>query len=258
MMEMEHDREDQAPSQNDQLWNWVDVLLMVVASGLILLLGVALANYLLTDFSLVSGSQAQPSLAFNAGIAALEAIALLGGVYLFGLKRRHYDWAEIGFHGTESIWWWSAVLLAFIFIPLLGLISLLIQMALGQPAQNPQLPFLLPENYSWTGALAMLVFGGIIVPIAEEVLFRGVIYRWLRDRWGVWIGVIVSALVFGALHGEISVAGATFVMGLALAWIFERSQSLWPPILIHILNNSLKLLALYALLASGIQIPGLQ
>jgi membrane protease YdiL (CAAX protease family) len=89
------------------------------------------------------------------------------------------------------------------------------------------------------------------VPFAEELFFRGVLYRWLRDRWGLWVGLIASSLVFGALHGDIAVAGATAVMGLVLGWFYERSRSLWPSILIHAINNTVKLVLLYALVATG-------
>jgi membrane protease YdiL (CAAX protease family) len=57
------------------------------------------------------------------------------------------------------------------------------------------------------------------------------------------------------LHGDIAVAGATFVMGIILAWFYERSRSLWPSIVIHAINNGLKLAVLYGLLAAGVKIP---
>ena len=124
------------------------------------------------------------------------------------------------------------------------------------PYENPQLEFILPVNFSWIGAISMLLLGVFLVPIAEEIFFRGVLYQWMRDRLGVWIAIPGSALIFGLLHGEISVADATFVMGLILAWFYERSNSLWPSIIIHIVNNSLKLLLLYTLIALGITYPG--
>ena len=109
---------------------------------------------------------------------------------------------------------------------------MIIQLALGLPVENPQLDFLIPKQFTWAGAIGMLILGGLLVPIAEELFFRGVLYTWLRDSFGIWIAIPGSALVFGLLHGEISVAGATFVMGLVLAWLYERSNSLWPSITI--------------------------
>jgi hypothetical protein len=191
-------------------------------------------------------------------LAGLESIALVGSFYLLGLRRRGLSWESIGLRPPSSSWIWGAILTSFVFIPLMGVIALLIQRVLGLPEQNPQLPFLAPENLTWVGALGMILLGGLAVPFAEELFFRGVVYLWLRDRLGFWPALLISSMVFGILHGEVSVAGATFVMGLALGWFYEKSQSLWPSIIIHALNNSLKLILLYTLIASGVTIPGIQ
>jgi hypothetical protein len=103
----------------------------------------------------------------------------------------------------------------------------------------------------------MFLFGGFVVPLAEEIFFRGLLYRWMRQFWNVWPAIIVSSILFGLLHGEISVAGATFILGIILAWLYERSGSLWPSITIHVINNSLKLLILYTLIALGYEFPGI-
>ena len=243
------------PTPTRPIWNGSDVLVISLFSAT-LLLGGALA------FSGLSANEIygidRSSLLFTDLMAALEAAALVGGVYLLGMKRKKISWREIGVKEVPNRWLWVAIALAFILIPLIGLIALLIQVILGQPIQNPQLQSLVPKNFSWQGAAGMLLLGGLAVPFAEELFFRGVLYRWLRDRWGPWPGILLSSLVFGLLHGEISIAGANFVIGLALAWAFERSGSLWPSILIHVLNNSLKLALLYTMIAKGVYIPGIQ
>jgi membrane protease YdiL (CAAX protease family) len=149
---------------------------------------------------------------------------------------------------------WMLIGLAFglVLTPLSGLIMLGLQILLGLPLENPQLPFLAPEGFSWFGLASMFLLGGVVVPFAEELYFRGVLYRWLHGRWGLWPGALVSSLVFGAVHGDVPIAGAAFSLGVVLAWIYERSQSLWPAVLIHITNNVIKILALYIFLAFGL------
>jgi membrane protease YdiL (CAAX protease family) len=147
------------------------------------------------------------------------------------------------------------VLLGLLILPSVGLIAMMIQLALGLPPGNPQLDFLLPDEISMPGVLFMLVFGGFIVPIAEEIFFRGLLYSWLRQTLSIWPAILISSALFGVLHGEISIAAATFLMGIILAWIYEKSTSLWPAIIIHIINNSIKLLLLYLLVAFGMDIP---
>jgi hypothetical protein len=62
----------------------------------------------------------------------------------------------------------------------------------------------------------------------------------------------LNALVFGLVHGEISVTVATGLLGIVLAWFYERSKSLWAPILIHALVNSVQLGFIYVMVAIGI------
>ncbi len=84
--------------------------------------------------------------------------------------------------------------------------------------------------------------------------FRGLLYHWMRQRLGVWIAIPLSSVFFGLLHGDIAVAGATFVIGMVLAWFYERTRSLWASIAIHIFNNTFSLVLLYALLAAGVDL----
>lgn len=233
-------------------WNWVDILLMALSSSLVIVLG----SWLLVQ-ALQSGLSPESgfTLVYTASLTALEAVGLFLGVMVFGLWRRHLSWQAVGFKPVSTSWLLWAAVTAVLFIPIIGLIALAIQVALGLPLENPQLEFLAPADISWYGILAMVVFGGFIVPIAEEVFFRGVLYRWMRQSLRMWPAILISSAIFGALHGDIAVGGATFVMGILLAWFYERSGSLWAPISIHIINNASKLILLYVMLASGIQLP---
>lgn len=233
-------------------WSWIDILLIALTSSLVIVLGSWwLAQSLQPDFS----AQSRMTLLYTATLTAFEAIGLFLGVMIFGLWRKHLGWQAVGFKHVTSSWLLYAGLTAVLFIPIIGLIALAIQLALGLPLENPQLEFLAPQEITWYGALAMVVFGGFIVPIAEEVFFRGVLFRWMRQSLKLWPAILISSAIFGALHGDIAVAGATFVMGILLAWFYERSGSLWAPITIHIINNASKLVLLYVILASGIEFP---
>ncbi len=81
---------------------------------------------------------------------------------------------------------------------------------------------------------------GIIAPIAEEVVFRGAILRRLLDIGGhPWVAIIGSALIFGAIHGNMAQFYHAFFMGLLLGWIYLRTGSILPGIIIHWVNNSI-------------------
>jgi len=78
---------------------------------------------------------------------------------------------------------------------------------------------------------------GVMVPIAEEILFRGVIQTFLVSRLGAWIGIGLSSLWFALLHVDLALFVPLFLIGAALGFIRHRFQSLWGAVLLHSLNN---------------------
>lgn len=82
---------------------------------------------------------------------------------------------------------------------------------------------------------------GILVPIAEETVFRGAILRTLlrlfRGRT-VWLPIILSALIFGLAHFNMAQLPHAFLMGLLLGWMYKRTNSIVPGVVLHWVNNS--------------------
>jgi hypothetical protein len=200
---------------------------------------------------LAPGETLQPTIEQTLALAALEAVALVGAVYFLGMRRRGVTWTGIGLRPVSWLWIGIVTVVTLIAIPLTGLLTILILMALGRPLDNPQLDFLIPEGLSWVSAAGMVLLGGVAAPFAEELVFRGVLYPLLRNRWGLWPGVLASSLIFAVIHGDIAVGVTAFVLGIILALVFEYSRSLWSAVLVHVLNNSLKILLLYILVALG-------
>ncbi len=239
-------------SRMPTIWKWTDILLIGLTSSLIIVLGAwGLAEYFQPQINQQTGLP----LLYTAALTALEALGIILGIAVFGIWRKKLSWKDIGMQPAGTAWLLWAGFTAVLFIPIIGLIAMAIQIALGLPMENPQLEFLVPKDLTWYGILGMVFFGGFVVPVAEELFFRGVLYRWMRQFMGMWVAIVVSSLIFGLLHGDIAVAGATFVMGIILAWFYERSGSLWAPITIHIVNNASKLILLYVLLVTGIEFP---
>ena len=103
-------------------------------------------------------------------------------------------------------------------------------------------------------AFPMMLFallGSVVAPIGEEVLFRGMLYTTLkrRVRAGSLMPLIISALLFALIHASPLHLIPLFLMGLGFAIAYERSGSLWVPILMHAVNNGVTFLML-ALAAS--------
>jgi membrane protease YdiL (CAAX protease family) len=85
----------------------------------------------------------------------------------------------------------------------------------------------------------------VLAPISEEVCFRGMLFGGLRERLPRYAAAFVSALIFGGLHAltGITAVPPLIVFGFVLALLFEKTGSVVPAILLHMLNNSLALLA---------------
>lgn len=77
----------------------------------------------------------------------------------------------------------------------------------------------------------------ILAPISEELIYRGLVYRRLRDYLGVKWAIVMSALIFGIIHGNMVQFVFAFLIGLALAAVYERYRTIWAPIAAHMAVN---------------------
>jgi uncharacterized protein len=80
------------------------------------------------------------------------------------------------------------------------------------------------------------VFIAVFSPLGEELLFRGVVTNALL-RYGPFVGIVGSTLIFAIGHGINIVFPAAIVAGLATAEIFRRSGSVWPALVVHVVFN---------------------
>ena len=89
-----------------------------------------------------------------------------------------------------------------------------------------------------------LVFALLIIGIApgfaEEFIFRGYIQTRLVERWGRWVGIVITAVLFGIMHMD--VLQGTFVLGFGLyiGYVAEKAGSIRPTMVCHAVNNSIQ------------------
>ena len=83
---------------------------------------------------------------------------------------------------------------------------------------------------------------GILVPVAEEMVFRGAVLRELLSRfprrWH-WLPIAISALLFGIVHGNMAQFVHATLLGLLLGWLYYRTDSIVPGIVLHWVNNTI-------------------
>ena len=122
---------------------------------------------------------------------------------------------------------------------LLFSLSVLIGVLFALPALAPYVK----EHDEMVGALLngnpliILLLVGIFGPIVEEIAFRGMIYKELRTFSPVWLSALLSAALFGLMHGNLVQGLYTFSAGILLALVYEKTNTLRAPILLHILFN---------------------
>jgi len=90
----------------------------------------------------------------------------------------------------------------------------------------------------------------VIAPVLEEVLFRGFIYAGLRRSFAPPFAVVLSAAMFALAHQSLAAISMVAVacVGILLAYLYERTRTLWPSIAVHMLHN---LLAFGVIVAAG-------
>ena len=136
---------------------------------------------------------------------------------------------------------WSPGFCLSVFLGVANLANLagaLINRLTGSPATSEMLPSGGPE-------LLMQFLALCVMPaIAEELLFRGA-FQGLMRPCGSAAAIFAPALLFGVLHLDLAQGLTAFACGVFLGWLAERSGSILPGMLLHLVNNTLAFLTIY-------------
>lgn len=92
----------------------------------------------------------------------------------------------------------------------------------------------------------------LIAPFFEELFFRGFLLQALIKNVGVTWGIVITTLVFAAIHFEFQSIMPLIILSLVLNVIFIKTKSIYPGIIFHIMNNTISFFALYYLENSGV------
>ena len=90
----------------------------------------------------------------------------------------------------------------------------------------------------------LLIVVSFIGPIIEEVFFRGFLYSAFKKNWGILPALFLSSILFSLVHLEIYSFIPLFMIGWLLAYIFEKTRSLFPAIFLHAIYNLILILIL--------------
>lgn len=219
---------------------WTNPFTVLLGATTLFITSQIVGALLLTPLDLFSPDQNQQLLLYSGG----SLLALLGflliGAQIIGFSRQ-----KIGVV-------WPPFLRIVEVVPVF-LVYIAISMVLSALATNLIPGFDIDQvqeiGFKNTQGMGQLVMAGaglvILTPIYEELLFRGILFRGLRTRLPLWLSAGVASLVFALAHGQWNVAVDTFALGLALSFLVERSQSIVPAILLHMLKNGVAFTLLF-------------
>lgn len=166
-------------------------------------------------------------------VASFEFI-LLTPIAIIFLWRR-VSWAALGLNrfnpNTLAI---GCGLLVAVYIVVI--INNLIMMALGIITQADVVSDLLAEIDS---PLLFAFVTAIVAPFTEELFFRGFLFKGLREKYG-WVNALMfSSIIFALFHGEIATLIPTFLLGALFAYMYQRSESVFPGMFLHFAVNAM-------------------
>jgi membrane protease YdiL (CAAX protease family) len=177
---------------------------------------------------------------------ALWTFAWLGAIWLVFVRLRGLSFADLGYVVPDPRWAARGIGFGFAALPLAYMIAIVMRPVLGTDGGANVRQLLGGKDLTVFHAATMLLYGGFLVPITEELLFRGLVFRWLRQRMDFWAAALISAAIFGVAHVRPDQILLTAILAVPMAWLYERSRSLAPAILMHQTYNSLGLMMQFA------------
>ena len=205
--------------------NWVGVALLAVIDVII--------------FIIMLQQERKAELAQSAAVLLLELAYLLPVVLIFAWRRIHwkylrftkFDWGTLGIGCGLLIGSYIVIILHNALLFLLGV---------DTQGENIMKLFAELDSPVW-----FFIVGVVFAPLVEEVFFRGFLFQGFREKYGWVTGMLLSAAIFAIAHLDLVVLIPTFILGCLLAYLYHRSNSIWPGVILHFLVNSFGLLGAY-------------
>ncbi len=194
--------------------------------------------FLYLGLAVISGFLLVPVIEYDSMLQGLltllSYVVPMGLLSMFALRNTPLKWQEVfgSWPGMDS--------LSYLLLPALVLVNIFIV--------DPLISFVpMPE---WMEQMVEEILQGLIKPnigsfltvvvaaaFLEEYLFRGIVLRGFLKNYSPTQAIIWSAVFFGLFHFNPWQFVAAFILGLYMGWLYYRTQSLWPCIAIHALNN---------------------
>ncbi|MFO8074498.1 MAG: CPBP family intramembrane glutamic endopeptidase [Actinomycetota bacterium] len=231
-------------------WSWLEaVAAFAIATGATLLVALPI--------SAVAGAAGVSLEALNTALIPVTPIAVgLTTLAVVGLRHRGGLRRLLGWRPARRGDWLAGLAVGLAGYLLFGLgLGALLQAAISAAgAEVPVVQETFRQAAAGPSAWLLLLSAVVLAPVAEELLYRGMLFQALAERLGTGWGIWLSALAFGATHASIGspwLSNALLVavivpLGALLAWAFHRRGTLLVPILGHAAFNAINATLLIA------------
>src|SRR5512147_14054 len=196
--------------------NWIAVGMLALISGALFI---------------VAAQGVGTDIVQTAGILLIELVYLLPVVLIFAWRRVHWKVLGFGRFTVETMGIGCGLLIAAYSIII---VHNLILYFLGVDTQGEEIMKIFAELES---PVWFFIVGVVMAPIVEEIFFRGFLFQGFRQRYG-WIAAgLLSSAIFAVAHLDLVALIPTFILGCVLAYVYHRSNSVWPGVVLHFLVN---------------------
>ncbi|MGF3104631.1 lysostaphin resistance A-like protein [Rossellomorea sp. DUT-2] len=169
------------------------------------------------------------------------AIILLSGIYFIALRPKKISWSEVGVK-PFAVKDWKIIIIYSVILLVGAVIIVVLTSFIGNSWENSKTDAM-QQNATFFTVLIAFISAAIISPIYEEIFYRGFLYRWLRTRMGLTGALLLSSLIFTIIHiPTYNVMPVNFFSGILFALVYERTNSIWPSVMIHGLTNGIMVL----------------
>ena len=170
-------------------------------------------------------------------LAVLLEAFFLGAVYFYAGVKHGATIQQLGFVPPKgrkpyllALGAWMAGLAALVVWNLLTQIIGIDLLKIPEPADEL-------VNYSGIQLAFSIIVIGLFGPFCEEIFFRGFALPVFARRYGLWSGILISAVLFSVFHFSIGAFVPIFIFGIVLAWLYVRTGSIYPSMVAHSVQN---------------------
>jgi membrane protease YdiL (CAAX protease family) len=227
------------PPPREPFWGYVDLLLII---------GLGFALVVLFCLPLILFVKSEAALAQNLVIlAAILQAGLYGAVYLSIRIVFRFRYGRKSVFGALA---WKRTGFSLGFAGVTGVALAFVVSGIAAVLHTPQVESPIEQFTKSTGALIFIVVLAVTAaPLFEELFFRGFLQPLFSRTFGMIAGILLTAILFGALHlSEYSMVWqygvAITLVGAALGYVRARSGSLIPSTIMHACFNSVSVVAL--------------